>query len=313
MATPTHTNATARKLPIKRKTTQPQSNPNPNIFPSEEDYNNEFDYDDDEEEEEEEEEFHNNNNNNIEPNRKAPPPPPPPFKFHRIWSEPDEIRFLQGLLGCRSQGLAFPRDLNVFYERFSDSMPQPYTRSQLSEKLRRLRKKYRTVSARVARGLDPSRLAPHDRDLLHLCTCLWHPDHASTSPFAAPPADAAGSSPNGTRRRRANPRSSPAAAAAAPPAKNLEPNRRNDPEEVAAAVAAPPAPVATDDGSKGVRYVAAKTVLDAFDRSLEETQTEMARLDDGDDGMARRWREQRVAELDAFARRLRLALEQSFG
>ncbi|KAJ6798019.1 Uncharacterized protein M6B38_215375 [Iris pallida] len=39
-------------------------------------------------------------------------------------------------------------------------MPQPYTRSQLSEKLRRLRKKYRTVSARVARGLDPSRLAP---------------------------------------------------------------------------------------------------------------------------------------------------------
>ncbi|KAM3294562.1 hypothetical protein ACQJBY_037452 [Aegilops geniculata] len=126
----------------------------------------------------------------------------PPFKFQRIWSESDELRFLQGLLGCGAQGLVFPRDLNVFYDRFSESMPQPYTRSQLSEKLRRLKNKHRNVASRVARGLDPARLAPHDRDVLHLCSRLWDPANAATSPFAAPAAPAGSS---GNKRRRSNP------------------------------------------------------------------------------------------------------------
>ncbi|XP_034601172.2 uncharacterized protein [Setaria viridis] len=123
----------------------------------------------------------------------------PPFKFQRIWSESDELRFLQGLLGCGAQGLIFPRDLN----RFSESMPQPYTRAQLSEKLRRLKNKYRSVSARVAGGLDPARLAPHDRDVLHLCSRLWDPANAATSPFAS------GAGSSGNKRRRANPRGTP--------------------------------------------------------------------------------------------------------
>uniref|UniRef100_A0A453H6I5 Glabrous enhancer-binding protein-like DBD domain-containing protein n=1 Tax=Aegilops tauschii subsp. strangulata TaxID=200361 RepID=A0A453H6I5_AEGTS len=130
----------------------------------------------------------------------------PPFKFQRIWSESDELRFLQGLLGCGAQGLVFPRDLNVFYDRFSESMPQPYTRSQLSEKLRRLKNKHRNVSSRVARGLDPARLAPHDRDVLHLCSRLWDPANAATSPFAAPAAPAGSS---GNKRRRSNPAAPP--------------------------------------------------------------------------------------------------------
>ncbi|KAF0910219.1 hypothetical protein E2562_001415 [Oryza meyeriana var. granulata] len=129
--------------------------------------------------------------------------PQPPFKFQRIWSESDELRFLQGLLGCGAQGLVFPRDLNVFYDRFSESMPQPYSRSQLSEKLRRLKNKFRSMSARVGRGLDPARLAPHDRDVLHLCSRLWDPANAATSPFAA------GDASSGNKRRRAAPRAGP--------------------------------------------------------------------------------------------------------
>ena len=49
-----------------------------------------------------------------------------PFKFPRIWSESDELRFLQGLLGCGAQGLVVPRDLNVFYDRFSESISSPW-------------------------------------------------------------------------------------------------------------------------------------------------------------------------------------------
>ncbi|XP_048131115.1 probable transcription factor At5g28040 [Rhodamnia argentea] len=111
----------------------------------------------------------------------------PPSKFHRIWSEPDEIRFLQCLLDCASsQNLSFPRDLRVFYRRFSASSAssQPYSNSQLYEKLRGLRKKFRAVSSRLDRGaLDPSRLSPHDRALFDLSEKLWSPKYASVSPF----------------------------------------------------------------------------------------------------------------------------------
>ncbi|XP_016437432.1 uncharacterized protein LOC107763459 isoform X1 [Nicotiana tabacum] len=111
------------------------------------------------------------------------PQKPPPFKFHRIWTEPDEIRFLQGLLDDGS--LLFPRDLNIFYTRFSNTMSQPYTKSQLSEKLRRLRKKFRVISSRLSKGLDMSLLSPHDIALYDLSRQLWHPDFANTSPFNA--------------------------------------------------------------------------------------------------------------------------------
>ncbi|KAI3723023.1 hypothetical protein L2E82_34308 [Cichorium intybus] len=103
----------------------------------------------------------------------------PPFKFHRIWTEPDEIRFLQGLLDCSSQGLSFPRDLGIFYARFSHGMSQPYTKSQLSEKLRRLRKKFRVISSRLSKGLDKALLSPQDRALYDLSKQLWEPDHPS--------------------------------------------------------------------------------------------------------------------------------------
>ncbi|XP_073155415.1 probable transcription factor At5g28040 isoform X2 [Henckelia pumila] len=106
-----------------------------------------------------------------------------PFKFHRIWTEPDEIRFLQGLVDCSSHNLAFPRDLAIFYSRFSNTMSQPYTKSQLSEKLRRLRKKFRLISTRLSKGLDQSQLSPHDRALYDLSKQLWHPDFAAVSPF----------------------------------------------------------------------------------------------------------------------------------
>lgn len=131
--------------------------------------------------------------------------PQPPFKFQRIWSESDEIRFLQGLLGCKSQGLVFPRDLNLFYDQFSASMPQPYTRSQLSEKLRRLKNKHKSATARIARnGLDPSRITPHDKDVLHLCSRLWDPQNAASSPFFSTTPGV-----SGNKRRRANPRPVP--------------------------------------------------------------------------------------------------------
>ncbi|KAL2246684.1 uncharacterized protein LOC105176365 [Sesamum indicum] len=145
---PHHHKPSASKLPIKRKTPDPNPLPPPDASPD-----------------------------TIDGRA-------PPFKFHRIWTEPDEIRFLQGLLDCSSQHLAFPRDLGIFYARFSNTMSQPYTKSQLSEKLRRLRKKFRVISTRLSKGLDQSQLSLHDRALYDLSKQLWHPEYAATSPFS---------------------------------------------------------------------------------------------------------------------------------
>ncbi|KAF7130729.1 hypothetical protein RHSIM_Rhsim10G0176800 [Rhododendron simsii] len=150
------------KLPIKRKISEP--NPNPNLAPKLEHLSTAITGDG---------EYDGGDGRQ------------PPFKFHRIWTEPDEIRFLQCLLD--STDLSFPRDLNLFYSRFSSqtATSHPYNRSQLYEKLRRLRKKFRVVSSRLARGLHRAVLSPHDRALFDLSKRLWHPDFSSASPFAA--------------------------------------------------------------------------------------------------------------------------------
>lgn len=163
--------ASARKLPIKRKIPEPSSNPdfspipNPSFVPK---FESTANTDDDEIDDD----LINGDDQK-----------PPPFKFHRIWTESDEIRFLQGLLDCSVEGLYFPRDLPIFYARFSGTMSQPYTKSQLSEKLRRLRKKFRVTSARLSQGLGESMLSPHDRALFVLSKKLWHPEFESVSPF----------------------------------------------------------------------------------------------------------------------------------
>ncbi|KAL6637056.1 hypothetical protein ACP70R_024628 [Stipagrostis hirtigluma subsp. patula] len=278
-----------------------------------------------------------------------------PFKFQRIWSESDELRFLQGLLGCGAQGLVFPRDLNVFYDRFSESMPQPYTRSQLSEKLRRLKNKFRSMSGRVAKGLDPARLAPHDRDVLHLCSRLWDPANAATSPFAAN----AGAS--GNKRRRANPRPIPAASgdsnshdyngisSGAPglfPDGNGEDMFYLEQEgghladyEGAALVAhgnlggvvpeQPETVAALTNGNNGTgnemngkqkvvvpcsnEHRMANAVLNVFEECLREAKANGI-INGGnaeESELAKRWRAQRIDELDVLSRRLRMLVEDA--
>ncbi|XP_042511829.1 probable transcription factor At5g28040 [Macadamia integrifolia] len=268
---------------------------------------------------------------------------PPPFKFHRIWPESDEIRFLQGLLECSTDGFIFPRDLPLFYDRFSQSMPQPYTRSQLSEKLRRLRKKFRVISTRISRGLDPSLLASHDRALFDLSKQLWHPSYASSSPFQSNKRKP--STSNVSVRVSFSP--TPSACLPPPPVPppvqtnindadvieedtelNLENNLGSGQDEE------PYLPVGDDGGFRGgggLGRFAAKTVLDVFDRSLKDVRMTLVSrellypdqtstststpAESSKQGRSvdfeKRWRQQRAAELDVMARRLRLVLENA--
>ncbi|KAB1211306.1 Mediator-associated protein 1 [Morella rubra] len=270
---------------------------------------------------------------------------PPPFKFHRIWTEPDEIRFLQGLLDCASQRLSFPRDLHVFYDRFSNTMPQPYTKSQLSEKLRRLRKKFRILSSRVARGLNPSLLSPQDRALYELSEKLWSPEFSSTSPFGNNSSD---HSNNKEKNKKSESNLVGVKVSFSPTLpilsshsnQNLnfneldnadDQNDNFDDESQDGDVKMSEVSVENDEedgfgrqsdglGSGGLGGVAAKTVLDVFDQCLKEVRMVLVRqglfYSDTNNSSKppdfdTRWQQQRIAELDVFARRLRLVLHNS--
>ncbi|XP_077234563.1 uncharacterized protein LOC143876751 isoform X2 [Tasmannia lanceolata] len=273
----------ARKLPIKRKTPETPHNLIPKIEdPADVDEDLPVDYDDEEDQDLAEDDLK-----------------PPPFKYHRIWTESDEIRFLQGLLDSSADGLVFPRDLIHFYERFSQSMSQPYTKSQLSEKLRRLRKKFRVLAARLSRGLDSALLTPHDRALFHLSKQLWHPSFAASSPFT----------PH-TKKKPSRVRVSPPPPSPSPPppppALDRDQDLNNLGSDLGREESLPRSGVIGRD--------AARAVMDVFDDSLKEVRTVLIRRGllypdhkasgTGQVDLTKRWREQRVAELDVLARRL---------
>ncbi|PWA65925.1 hypothetical protein CTI12_AA334210 [Artemisia annua] len=93
--------------------------------------------------------------------RKTPPTPNPTSKHPRIWTEQDEIQLLHNLLDPSSQP--------------SNGLSHLFTKSQLSDKLRRLRKKFRNVSTKIENGWDQSLVSPHDRKLYDLMKHLWEP------------------------------------------------------------------------------------------------------------------------------------------
>nr|GLL18955.1 probable transcription factor At5g28040 [Ipomoea trifida] len=247
-------------------------------------------------------------------------PAPPPFKFHRIWTESDEIRFLQGLLDCGAESLAFPRDLNVFYTRFSSTMSQPYTKSQLSEKLRRLRKKFRVISARLAKGHDSSLLSPHDRALYDISKRLWHPDFAAKSPFCY----------NGNSEAPKKSGLVGVAVSFMPSLPSIlasnhsaieDTIKTNDEIGLDGDVKLREVNVELDDDGIAVEKMAnlsgvgAKVVVDVFDECLRELRKDIVGEKSSLDGCFKqgnveesfeeRWRKQRVAELDVFSKRMR--------
>ncbi|KAH7859364.1 hypothetical protein Vadar_000091 [Vaccinium darrowii] len=274
----------------------------------------------------------------------------PPFKFHRIWTEPDEIRFLQHLLDS-SANLSVPKDLNLFYSTFSRTTSHPYTKSQLYEKLRRLRKKFRVVSARLARGLHRAMLSPHERQLFDLSKRLWGgPDSSDTSPFGG----GGGCGGGGNSMQKNSMFNLVGVEVSFSPtldinnhtvlnriggdddddqilednqvidggsifvdnysdAKLSEVNVELDNAVVAEQKLA--MPIGGGGGGGGIGEVVARTVMNVFDQSLEEVRTVLVSDRGSDqpvvDDLEKRWREQRVAELDVLGRRLRLVLEHA--
>ncbi|KAL7130205.1 hypothetical protein ABFS83_13G118300 [Erythranthe nasuta] len=132
--------------------------------------------------------------------------------FQRLWSEDDEIAILKGMTDYTLKKNSDPlANMNGFHDFIKKNLHVDVTRTQLSDKVRRLKKKYVNNKKKEKGGKDRSFSNPHEQKAYELSKKVWGNDTAKengvekivTSPTPTPKA-------NGTAAKK-----TPAAAAKA--------------------------------------------------------------------------------------------------
>ncbi|KAJ4843953.1 hypothetical protein Tsubulata_027148 [Turnera subulata] len=90
--------------------------------------------------------------------------------FQRVWSDADEIKLLKGFISFKDEngdsGSKLPKDRNLFFEFVKKNLHFSVSINQLTEKLRRIRKKY-------LKGKGGSSRNSHDLQIHELCHQIW--------------------------------------------------------------------------------------------------------------------------------------------
>lgn len=139
--------------------------------------------------------------------------------FQRLWTDDDEIKILRGFLEFTTQrGTTFAShqyDTGPFYERIKRELQLDFSKNQLIEKLRRLKKKFRNAAARIAAGKESVFKSPHDQATFEISRKIWsaglkngrdsddddlHTPHTVSA--AVDPVDTGGSRTSSRSRRR---------------------------------------------------------------------------------------------------------------
>ncbi|XP_074589262.1 putative transcription factor At3g04930 [Curcuma longa] len=98
--------------------------------------------------------------------------------FQRLWTDDEEIKILQGFLEFTSKrGTTFAShqyDTGPFYEEIKKELHFDFTKNQLIEKLRRLKKKYRNCVSRMrSAGKDFAFKSVHERAIYDIARNIW--------------------------------------------------------------------------------------------------------------------------------------------
>lgn len=94
-----------------------------------------------------------------------------------MWTDEDEIELLQGFLeytttrGATSSGHHL--DTAAFYDQIKSKLQLDFNKNQLVEKLRRLKKKYRTVLSKMSSGKEFVFKSPHDQATFEISRKIW--------------------------------------------------------------------------------------------------------------------------------------------
>ncbi|XP_062186982.1 probable transcription factor At3g04930 [Phragmites australis] len=100
--------------------------------------------------------------------------------FQRLWTEEDEIVILRGFAEfTAARGTAFAShqyDTDPFYDDMRRRLQLDFSKSQLVEKLRRLKRKYRNCVARLRdSGVTFSFRSPHEQAIFEIARNIWRP------------------------------------------------------------------------------------------------------------------------------------------
>ncbi|CAN4122320.1 unnamed protein product [Withania somnifera] len=94
--------------------------------------------------------------------------------FQRLWSEDDEIAILKGMIEYRSKKKADPvADLSAFHEFIKKSLHVDVAKTQLQDKIRRLKKKYENNAGKEKKGKERSFTKPHEQKAYELSKKIW--------------------------------------------------------------------------------------------------------------------------------------------
>ncbi|KAL3345933.1 hypothetical protein AABB24_024732 [Solanum stoloniferum] len=99
--------------------------------------------------------------------------------FQRLWMDEDEIELLQGFLEYTTQrgginsSSHHHHDTGAFYDQIKNKLQLDFNKNQLVEKLRRLKKKYRTVMSKMGSGKEFVFKSPHDQATFEISRKIW--------------------------------------------------------------------------------------------------------------------------------------------
>ncbi|KAL3519569.1 hypothetical protein ACH5RR_017718 [Cinchona calisaya] len=95
--------------------------------------------------------------------------------FQRLWSEDDEIAILKGMLDYSAKKKADPvTDLNAFLEFIKKNLHLDFSRTQLQDKIRRLKKKYEKNAEKEKKdNKERTFTKPHEQKAYDLSKKVW--------------------------------------------------------------------------------------------------------------------------------------------
>ncbi|GJM98643.1 hypothetical protein PR202_ga15672 [Eleusine coracana subsp. coracana] len=96
----------------------------------------------------------------------------------RLWSAGDELVILRGLADYRAKRGVLPgsmHDVSKLHRHIGNELSVKVTTTQLSDKVRRLKKKYLQLAARTKKGRDPDFPIPQDHSVYDLGKKVWGP------------------------------------------------------------------------------------------------------------------------------------------
>ncbi|KAM7492320.1 hypothetical protein LguiA_035241 [Lonicera macranthoides] len=121
----------------------------------------------------------------------------------RLWTEKDEVTVLNGMIRYKSEKESDPyADLGAFHEFVKDSLRAEVSKNQLTDKIRRLKKKYLNNAEKGENGEDPVFSRPHEYKTFEISKKIWGNGAAITNEGNGGDVDNGTSNNSTTRKNR---------------------------------------------------------------------------------------------------------------